>query len=55
MMQQGGLGNLFSGIGGGGAGASISNNNYSDDDRIGGIQSHLSNLMGEDSCSKIIH
>ena len=36
MTQQGGIGNLFSG-----------GNNYSDDDRIGGIQSHLSNLMGE--------
>jgi hypothetical protein len=35
MTQQGGIGNLFSG-----------GNNYSDDDRIGGIQSHLSNLMG---------
>ena len=35
MMQQDGIGNLFSG-----------GNNYSDDDRIGGIQSHLSNLMG---------
>ena len=36
MTQQGGIGNLFSG-----------GSNYSDDDRIGGIQSHLSNLMGE--------
>jgi hypothetical protein len=35
MAQQGGIGNLFS-----------RGNNYSDDDRIGGIQSHLSNLMG---------
>ena len=35
MTQQGGIDNLFSG-----------GNNYSDDDRIGGIQSHLSNLMG---------
>jgi hypothetical protein len=35
MQQQGGIGNLFS-----------SGNNYSDDDRMGGIQSSLSNLMG---------
>ena len=35
MTQRGGIGNLFSG-----------GSNYSDDDRIGGIQSHLSNLMG---------
>jgi hypothetical protein len=45
MTQQGGIGNLFSG-----------GNNYTDDDRIGGIQSHLPNLMGEeDNYSKIIH
>jgi hypothetical protein len=35
MQQQGGIGSLFS-----------SGNNYSDDDRMGGIQSSLSNLMG---------
>jgi hypothetical protein len=35
MQQQGGIGNLFS-----------RGNNYSDDDRVGGIQSSLSNLMG---------
>jgi hypothetical protein len=35
MAQQGGIGNLFS-----------RGNNYSDDDRIGGTPSHLSNLMG---------
>ncbi len=34
--QGGGIGNLFS-----------QGNNYSDDDRIGGIQSSLSNLMAE--------
>ncbi|HZA07167.1 MAG TPA: hypothetical protein VE619_05625 [Nitrososphaeraceae archaeon] len=34
IMQQAGIDNLFSG-----------GNNYSDDDRIGGIRLHLSNLM----------
>jgi hypothetical protein len=34
--QGGGIGNLFS-----------TGSNYTDDDRIGGIQSSLSNLMGE--------
>jgi hypothetical protein len=41
MVQQGGVGNLFS-----------SGNNYTYEDRIGGIQSYLSKLGG---CSKIIH
>src|SRR5919205_47017 len=35
MTQRGGIDNLFSG-----------GSNYSDDDRMRGIQSHLSNLMG---------
>ena len=36
--QQGGMGNLFS---------QDSYDNYTDDDRMGGIQSALSNIMGE--------
>jgi hypothetical protein len=46
--QQGGIGSLFS---------QDSYDNYTDDDRMGGIQSALSNIMGEEEihCSKIIH